>query len=291
MKRVIEVMNFLHELDFLETHLEEHQHFIDEIVIAESEITYSGMKKPLFFADNKDRFRRFNVIHEVVPTSIFVKIPKSYPEEERKKWFDVRRNNREAQQKYIFSKFKDRADYMCNADTDEIWSRDYWHLVMDCMDQGYCYIAPSVKRFQNYVDAVGKGQEYWRITRSDMISHVRQKHVKRGATGGHVGWHFTSCYKDMKDMWYKAVGLAQSTGYLGWGDVPTPEEFQETINAGLLPILNQPIKPRSIMPKDDLSWMPSWMQKNPDRFPWLPEKYREGHNLSTWRLHGRDIKK
>jgi hypothetical protein len=134
---------------------------------------------------------------------------------------------------------------------------------------------------------VGKGQEYWRITKSNMPTHVRQKGVLRGATGGHVGWHFTSCYKDMKDMWYKAVGLAQSVGYLGWGNVPSPEGFQAMLDADILPILNQKIAPRSVMPIDDLSWLPIWMQNNKDRFPWLPEKYRKGHTPSAWRLHGK----
>jgi len=286
MYKVIEVINFLHELDFLEAHLDEHQHFMDEIIVVESEITYSGMAKPLFFEDNKERFRKYNVQHEIVPTDAFIKVPATYPESERKKWHDARRNNREIQQKYIFNKYKSRGDYICNTDTDEIWSRDRWHAVEECMYKEFRYIAPSVKRFQNYVDAVGKGQEYWRITRSDMSTHVRQKGVPRGATDGHVGWHFTSCYKDMKDMWYKAVGLAQSVGYLGWRNVPSPEELQRIVDSGVLPILNQKLKPRAVMPLDDISWLPPWMQENKDRFPWLPEKYREGRTVSAWRLNG-----
>ncbi len=285
---VIEVINFLHELDFLDVHLDEHQHFIDEIVVVESELTYSGMKKPLFFNDNKERYAKYNVKHEIVPIDIFELIPETYPEEERKRWFDVRRNNREAQQRYIFSKFKERADYICNSDVDEIWSRNCWYKVEECMEKDYCYIAPSVKRFQNYVDAVGKGQEYWRITKSTMPTHVRQKGTVRGATEGHIGWHFTSCYKKPEDMWYKGVGLAQSVGYCGWKDVHTPEELTAIIESGMLPFLNQKVVPRAVMPLDDLSWMPLFMQKHKDRFPWLPEKYRKDRPISAWRLHGRD---
>ena len=285
---MIEVINFLHELDFLEVHLDEHQHFMQEIVVAESERTYSGMKKPLIFSDHKDRFSRFDVTHEVVPYEIFEPIPETYPEEERKKWFDVRRNNREAQQRYIFEKYKGRADYMANSDCDEIWSRNSWYRVEECMDKDWCYIAPSVKRFQNYVDAVGKGQEYWRMTKSTMSTHVRQKGVPRGATGAHVGWHFTSCYLDPKDMWYKGVGLAQSVGYKGWGDVHTPEQLKALIAEDELPFLNKKAAPRQVMPLDDLSWLPPLMQKHPERYPWLPANLREGVTISQWRLHGRD---
>ena len=285
---MIEVINFLHELDFLEVHLDEHQHFMQEIVVAESERTYSGMPKPLIFNDHKERFSKFNVTHEIVPWEIFEPIPATYPEEERKRWFNARRNNREIQQKYIFAKYKGRADYMANSDCDEIWSRDMWWQVEECMDKEYRYIAPSVKRFQNYVDAIGKGQEYWRMTRSDMPTHVRQKHVPRGATQGHIGWHFSSCYKDTTDMWYKGIGLAQSVGYCGWGDVQTPEELGAVIESGVLPFLNQEIKPRQVMPLDDLTWLPPLMQATTDWWPWLPAEDREGRTISQWRLRGRD---
>ena len=52
---VTEVINFCHELDLLEAHLDEHQHFMDRIVVVESGATYSGMPKPLYFEQNKER--------------------------------------------------------------------------------------------------------------------------------------------------------------------------------------------------------------------------------------------
>ena len=168
---VTEVINFLHELDLLEAHLEEHQHFMDRIIVVESEVTYSGMTKPLFFGENKERFARFNVEHEVVPLDKFTPIPGNYPESEKKKWFDARRNNREAQQNYIFNKYKVDADYLCNTDADEIWSRDKWHYLYDMLKEEYCYIAPKTRRFMHFVDRVGSTQAPWRVTKTTQHTH------------------------------------------------------------------------------------------------------------------------
>jgi beta-1,4-mannosyl-glycoprotein beta-1,4-N-acetylglucosaminyltransferase len=278
---VTEVINFLHELDLLEAHLDEHQHFIDRIVVVESEQTYSGMTKPLYFEENKDRFARFNIEHEVVPAELHVPIPASYGEDEQRKWFHERRVNRENQQNYIFNKYKKDCDYLCNADVDEIWSRDSWHRVLECMHQEYCYIGPGIRRFMYFMDYVASNCSNWRITKSDQPTHVRQKGTKRGGVID-VGWHFTSCYRDPKDLWMKGVGLAQSIGYLGWANVPDPDECKRMIESGTLPFLNQTIAPAAVMSLDDLSWLPPYMREHPELWSWLPESIREGVPISEW---------
>ena len=282
--RTVEVINFLHEVDLLEAHLDEHQHFMDEIIVVESAVTYSGMPKPLFFQEYKHRWERFNVQYEEIPIDLFEVIPGSYPEEERKRWFDARRNNRERQQDYIFQKYKVRGDYLCNTDVDEIWSRNQWQQVVDLMKDGNCYICPRVRRFMYYMDQIAKKQDFWRISRSDQSTHVRQRGVKRNRTN-EIGWHFSGCYKSPLDMWYKGVGLAQSTSYLGYHAVPQPEEIEKQLEQGIMPFLNIKANPGyGVMPLDDLSWAPPFIAANPTLFPWLPENLREGKPISDWRL-------
>lgn len=282
--RTIEVINFLHEVDLLEAHLDEHQHFMDEIIVVESAMTYSGMPKPLFFKSYGWRFERFKVQYEEIPIDLFIQIPGSYPEEERKKWFDARRTNRERQQDYIFQKYKVRGDYLCNTDVDEIWSRNQWQQVVDLMEDGNCYICPRVRRFMYFVDAIAKKQDFWRITRSDQPTHVRQRGVKRNRTD-EIGWHFSGCYKDPLHLWFKGVGLAQSTSYLGYDAVPQPKEIEEQLKQGILPFLNQKIDPGyGVMPLNNLDWLPEFMANNKDLWPWLPASIREGKPISTWKL-------
>lgn len=281
---VIEVINFLHELDLLEAHLDEHTQFIDRIVVIESKSTYSGLEKPLYFKENEARFRRFNIEYEEFPTDKFVKIPDGYDDANRKQWFDARRNNREAQQKYIFAKYSKEGDYVCNSDVDEIWSVDAWDAAYDMMKDENCYIAPRVRRFMYYIDAIGRSQDYWRITKSTQSTHVRQRGTKRGATPVDIGWHFSSMYKDAWSIWMKGVGLAQSIGCLGWTKVPTPDEIEVMMEKGEIPFINQHIsKVKRVMPVDDLSWLPPYMRDNPDLWRWLPEKYREGKPIAPWK--------
>ena len=284
MPKVVEVINFLHELDLLEAHLTEHCTFMDKIVIVESELTYSGMKKPLLFYENRKRFEAYNVEHEVIPVSMFVKIPDEYEEKDRKKWFDTRRNNREAQQTYIFNKYKKGFDYICNTDVDEIWSRNSWHHIEKMMREEHCYIAPRLRRFMYRMDSMGKVQDYWRITKTDQPTHVRQRGKKRNRTPVEVGWHFTTCYKDPKDVWMKGVGLAQTIGQLGWKRVPTPEECQKLLDNGILPFLNQKINPKRIVDSSELSWLPEYIANNPTKFPWLEDKYIDETKIIKWRL-------
>lgn len=281
----IEVINFLHELDLLEAHLAEHSKFMDKIVVVESALTYSGMPKPLYFQENKKRFDKYDVYHEVLPDSMFTAIPGNYPEEDQKKWFDERRNNRERQQRHIFEKYKVGFDYMCNTDTDEIWSSHKWWRIQELMEQDMCYISPMVRIFFYFADAIAKRQDFWRITNSKMDTHVRQRGTKRDSTKIDVGWHFTTNHPTGFGIWMKGVGLAQSVRYLGWKNVPSPEECERLLESGIMPFVNQQINiKKAIMPKDDLSWLPPYLQENPQVLRWLPEKYRVDRPISEWRL-------
>jgi beta-1,4-mannosyl-glycoprotein beta-1,4-N-acetylglucosaminyltransferase len=280
MHKVVEVINFLHELDLLEAHLDEHQHFIDEIVVVESECTYSGMSKNLYFNENKERFQKYNVKHEILPAELLTPIPASYPEEDRKKWFDARRQNREAQQKYIFDKYKNRGDYICLSDCDEIWSRHYWNeSIISCMEEGYVWIAPRLRYYAGFLDAPGSLRGHWRIARSDAPRHFRLKGYKRGYGKGWSGWHFSNCYKQPEDYWMKSVGIAQSCGILGWANVPNPESFAGSMQADQNPLNNQPLVRDKVSDLNNLTHLPEWIQNHLDLFPWLSPAVREGKPL------------
>jgi hypothetical protein len=293
---VIEVINFLHELDLLEAHLDEHQHFIDKIVIIESEMTYSGMSKPLYFLENKDRFSRFNVEHEVFPSDSFTKIPGRYSDDEHKHWFDVRRENREIQQHYLYQKYRKEADYVCNTDVDEIWSRNHYDAIYDMMKDENCYISPRIRRFMYYADAIARTQDYWRITKSTQNSHVREKGTKRGGTQIEVGWHFTSMHPSAWGIWMKGIGLAQSIGYNGWETVESPEEIQGILDRGEIPFLyvkskhGGPKRPQKlsdmkrVQQVKDLSYLPPFLYEHPEYCRWIPDKFRGGIREVNWKV-------
>jgi len=59
---------FFNELDLLEIRLSILDPYVDYFVISESTVTFSGLKKPLYYLENKDRFKKFEhkIIHKIV---------------------------------------------------------------------------------------------------------------------------------------------------------------------------------------------------------------------------------
>lgn len=62
---IFDCFSFFNELDILEIRLNVLNDVVDKFVIAESTLTHSGQQKPLYFLENKKRFKRFTdkIIH------------------------------------------------------------------------------------------------------------------------------------------------------------------------------------------------------------------------------------
>lgn len=63
---ILSVSPFFNELDLLEIKLQTLKEAVDAFLVCEATRTYSGIHKPLHFAQNKNRFREFNIHHLVV---------------------------------------------------------------------------------------------------------------------------------------------------------------------------------------------------------------------------------
>jgi len=66
--KVFDVFPFFNELDLLEIRLNILNPYVDYFVLSESTKTFSGLDKPLFYEENKERFKEFNhkIIHNIV---------------------------------------------------------------------------------------------------------------------------------------------------------------------------------------------------------------------------------
>lgn len=58
-RRLYDCFPFYNEFDLLELRLNELQGVVDRFVLSESNVTYSGKPKPLYFSENKERFAKF----------------------------------------------------------------------------------------------------------------------------------------------------------------------------------------------------------------------------------------
>lgn len=66
--KVFDVFPFFNELDLLEIRLNILNDYVDFFIISESTKTFSGLEKPLYYLENKNKFDKFNhkIIHNVV---------------------------------------------------------------------------------------------------------------------------------------------------------------------------------------------------------------------------------
>ena len=63
---IITAQPFFNELDLLEIKCRTLENVVDAHVVVEARTTFTGIRKPLYFAENKQRFARWKIIHQVV---------------------------------------------------------------------------------------------------------------------------------------------------------------------------------------------------------------------------------
>lgn len=63
--RYIEVCSFFNEFDLLEIRCEETKELNPTHIIVEAPFTHQGDPKPLYFEENKQRFKKYNIVHLV----------------------------------------------------------------------------------------------------------------------------------------------------------------------------------------------------------------------------------
>jgi hypothetical protein len=275
-----EVIYFTHELDLLEAHLEEHQHFVDKFFIKESSVLWSGKKKDLIFSANQERFKRFNIELMIIPEEEFdLSIPVSFPEEEHKKWFDVRRNNRIASRFYRWADIAEGCDYVLSMDVDEIIdSRRADRLLSVLESKEYEHVAIKIKESEYWVNVPRGSLTLYRVFRSDIPYRNQVKHRPRTTTEM-LGWHFTNCY-DAEGIRTKALGITTHYGICGVDKVPSADEIRISLEQRKAPFKTRWVKGKleqcdaatpemfaGTQSATDLEWAPKYIRENPERFP------------------------
>lgn len=277
--RIHEVIYFTHELDMLEAHLEEHQHFVDKFFIKESPVLWTGVEKPLIFTEHKSRFERFNVEVMVIPADEFdLSIPRKFPSSEHKKWFDVRRKNRVRSRTYRWEDITRNSDWALSMDCDEIIDSRRAHLFFDIVNSRpeLEHVAIRLNQRQFWVNAVGRKLDLYRAFRSDIPHRLQVKGYPRAATPL-IGWHFTNCYTP-EDIRMKALGITTHYGLNGVDMVPSADEIAQSLKSGKDPFRTRwsqgqlkttegNIADTRLDDPDNLSWAPKYMRENPEKFP------------------------
>lgn len=203
---------FCHELEILDIHLHELDSQVDKFVIVESQETFRGKKKPLFFEENAHHFENFlhKIIHIVVEP---VDVPKAW---------DREFYQRNAIARGLINCRDD--DIIIIADVDEIirgsdipvlkrallnnecrfvgTNLDYHSNFLNSESGGYCQ-GPVATKFENF-----------KVMNPQGVREVRERIPRLVG-----GWHFT-WQGDISKILYKIQSFSHE-------EMDTPEIHEE----------------------------------------------------------------
>lgn len=214
--KVYTAFNFFNELDMLEIRLETMNPAVDYFVICESTKTHSGKPKPLYFNENKTRYKRFNdkIIHYIIKDT-----PQTYLDLEQMQPEDAIHNSvitnvknmnwvpknemhfvrdgyeKESQKRGIAQARPNKDDITIVGDLDEIPTPGILTGLIDIFDNEKIYLLENMS-CSFYVN-LEKADETWMgasVLTFEKLLRESIPSLRMFKTGNHVknaGWHFT----------------------------------------------------------------------------------------------------
>lgn len=264
---IIDSFLFFNELDLLEVRLNELSPYVDKFLLVEAHHTFQGEAKPLYYAENRERFAKFNdrIIHVVAD------LPQGDTYEHG---WERERASRDAVAKGLEGLPGDAI--LLLSDLDEIpnligwdhdqeipacWSHTLYYYYVD-LEIGPIKgtVAVPLKMFLENPDIRGSGSKLreWR--------HYNPKFVLDGTRGG---WHF-SYLGGVDAIQAKIRAFAHAE--------LNPHATKENIRKALeeswknnVDLFNRSMYEFKHVQDGDL---PSYLQKNRDKFShfWMPDK-------------------
>lgn len=244
---IIDCFQFFNELDLLEIRLNSLAPRVDRFVLVESPLTHTGKPKPLYFDDNKDRFRDFNIVHLVYENASETSAPGRY-------WNQI---------DFLMNGLADADpdDTILLSDVDEIPNlRKYKEGTEGVFRQRLFYYYLNV-----YTAHVWHGTVAIKKKNIRQLRKVRKYRGKFRDIGN--GWHF-SYVCPTEDIIYKIESFGHS-------ELNTPkikEKIAENRNNLTDPFNRYPGKYAVRMPSG-----PAWLLKNKDKYEHLFYKEQNAH--------------
>lgn len=190
---------FFNELDILEIRLNELYNSIDKFVLVESEETFMGSEKPLYYDKNKARFEKFSdkIIHIIIKER-FVNTGNPWIIEE-------------FQRNQIMQGLVDCSpdDIILISDVDEIPKRDKIPEIIEmvktgkyplhCVQPIFRFYLNALELTSNWTGTCASTYKYLQGTTPNIFRHERK--TKDYFVIHNSGWHFTSqggmqCYRE-----------------------------------------------------------------------------------------------
>lgn len=208
---VIDAFYFLNELDTLEIRLNILDPYVDRFILVEARETFSGVPKPLYYLENKERFAKWNhkIQHYIAEPEQFIEMAKSSPNTGAGEHYWIREF---AQKESLQNALKglDDNDIVFISDVDEIWNPV---TLSDYDFSGNVIFKPKQKPYMYFVNQ--RTDEYWlgwtgsigtryANIKNNCINHLRTDSMADYVPIDNGGWHFNSLGgKDKKRAAFK----------------------------------------------------------------------------------------
>jgi beta-1,4-mannosyl-glycoprotein beta-1,4-N-acetylglucosaminyltransferase len=210
---IVDAIPISTELDMLEIRMREYAPFVKIFVIVESPMTFSGHTKPLFFAEQRDRFDR--IAQEVGAKIVYGAVEGMKPN------LPVGSFENEIKQRVTISQLlnglRQRGEIMdgslvIQSDIDEIISRQTLDLLTSCSGHPE-QLHLNVKNYRYSFNFPLLDSGYWRprvvtVNPGQEISY----HHGRGSDTllAGAGWHCSFCFSSLDEMRAKMQGYAHN---------------------------------------------------------------------------------
>lgn len=262
---IYDCFTFFNELDLLDIRLNILNDYVDKFVIVESTKTFTGKDKPLYYAENKERFKEFEskIIHVVV---------NDFPETDNP--WAIECNQRNAIERGLVNCKDD--DIILISDLDEIPNPEYINKYKDIDG-----IKLFEQRFSNYyINCVRADIQIWLIG-TKMLSYYDFKHffddktptfneavveeMNKGTTANLIR-DYKKCYHIKNGGWhFTNMGGAEKVRekFKSFSHTECADENYCNLNA-----LNKRIKEHKgfiILPITD-NYFPKYIQENTEKF-------------------------
>lgn len=189
---------FLNELDMLEMRLNILDPYVDFFVLSEATETFSGFPKPLYYQENKERFKKWEhkIIHNVVsdyPNDIKIYfLAKTSPNVGKGEHWWVREFYQKESIKKALTGLKDN-DVCYVSDVDEIWRPELNFEVKDAIYKPrqvpYLYYL-NQRTDENWLGWNGTIVTKYKNIRDGVLNHLKTDSLTQFEVIEKGGWHF-----------------------------------------------------------------------------------------------------
>ncbi|GLT26229.1 hypothetical protein SLA2020_013110 [Shorea laevis] len=202
--RIFDGIIFSNELDLLEIRWHELDPYVSKFVILESNTTFTGIPKPLFFASNRARFdfAKDKIVHGVFPGRVAFHGSHEDP-------FVLESEQRGAMNGLLHQAEISTGDLLIMSDTDEIPSPHTLKLLQ------WCDGIPSLLHLElrHYMYSFEFPVDYssWRASIQIYGPWTRYRHSRQtNLILSDAGWHCSFCFQHLEEFVFKMTAYSHA---------------------------------------------------------------------------------